>query len=72
MDDATLESHLRDCGKGWFVEYYRELSDTSILHKNLTEKVFREKGYSKDSCSFRVSTRRAIINAGRGKDAFRI
>ena len=72
MDDAALESRLRDCGKGWFVEYYRELSDPSIMHKNLAEKVFREKGYSKFSCRSRVSKGRAIIKAGRGKDAFRI
>lgn len=69
MDDATLESHLRACGKGWFVEYYLQLSDWSIPHQNLAEKVLREKGYAKSSGSSRVSTGRAIIKLIAGSNA---
>ena len=69
MNDEQLERALQLAGKGCFVKYYEEFSDSGKTREYLIELLHVNEGYTNNSCSARVYHARRIIDSGRSKDA---
>ncbi len=73
MDRREIESHLREIGKGCFVNYYLNLNQLSIPDEALAEFMTEQEGWVYSSTlHIRVKRSREIIRAGQGKFALLI
>ena len=69
MNDAQLIRALQSIGKECFVTYFQKFADPSLTNEYLRDMLHQQRGYRPSGCSTRVSRARAIIKAGRAKDA---
>ena len=66
MNDQQLDRNLRSVGMGCFLTYFNQFADPSIDAAAL---LMKETDYTDKSCRSRTSHARAIIRAGRARDA---
>jgi hypothetical protein len=71
MDDKKLTSRLKSVGMGFFVEYFDELYDNTIVSHNIILKLERENKFTPSARASRVSSARSILNQGIGELALR-
>jgi hypothetical protein len=69
MDDKRLDRNLRSIGMDCFVSYYNLFADEMLSNAEIADIIFKERGYTFKACNSRTSHSRAIIRAGRAKDA---
>ncbi|HFQ7289602.1 TPA: hypothetical protein ACJHGT_003643 [Yersinia enterocolitica] len=71
MDDEKLTSRLKSVGMGFFVEYFDELYDNTIVSHNIILKLERENKFTSSARASRVSSARSILKQGMGELALR-
>lgn len=69
MNDEQFDRNLRSIGMECFVTYFCKFADLTIRNLDVAELLRQERDYTMKSCNSRVSHARAIIRAGRAKDA---
>ena len=72
MDDAKLERYLRSVGKGCFVKHFDLFGSEVVPQTAKVERLWQAEGYTWKACQSRVSTAKAIIEAGRARDALQV
>ena len=72
MDDQQLDRCLRSIGKGCFVKYFEEFSNSRYSREDLIEILMSTEGYEESGSRTRVSQSRRIIQSGRADDALQM
>lgn len=74
MNEVKLHKCLNSVGKKCFVTFYREFADLSLSVDELADIIVRDQPNLNRNAAktWRCSSARKIIEAGRGKDALRI
>lgn len=73
MDRREIENHLREIGKGCFVNYYLNLNQSSIPDEALAKFMAEQEGWVYSSAlHIHVKRSREIIRAGQGEFALLI
>lgn len=69
MNDEQLERRLQSVGKACFVRHYDLFADRRMDRVDAADHLMKAESFTPLACATRVSHARAIIDAGRARDA---
>ena len=73
MNDQQLDRKLQSVGKEVFVKYFNDFKDADQPAQTIARRIAEDRGVLESAAkSWRVTSARAIISAGRGKDGLAI